>query len=141
MHSSLTASKGLVLALTLVVFCPGIAAAQKADGSASAPDQFDTLGEFSGSSAHGQVAYVTGFVDGLESSAFFDPEDKSVARLKKCVQGMTQDEITDIVREYANENPARWELDCTSETFFAINEVCTEKGLNILPKRLQWRGE
>jgi hypothetical protein len=54
---------------------------------------------------------------------------------------MTKDQMADIVREYAKENPARWELGCTSETFFALNGVCADKGLNILPKRLQWRGE
>jgi hypothetical protein len=139
MHGSHTTPKWLVLAL--VVLGSGIVAAQEADNPASALDRFDTLGEFSRSSAHGQVAYVTGFVDGLMSSAFFDPEDKSVARLKKCVQGMTKDQMADIVREYAIKNPARWELGCTSETFFALNGVCADKGLNILPKRLQWRGE
>ena len=139
MHGSLTASTRVVLAL--VMLCSGFAAAQEAGKQVSAPDEFNTLGDFSRSSPNGQVAYVTGFIDGLMSSAFFDPEDASVSRLRKCIQGMTKDQITDIVREYAKENPARWDLGCTSEAFFALNEVCAGRGFNMLPKRLQWRGE
>jgi hypothetical protein len=71
-----------------------------------------------------QRAYTMGIVNGLLISPFLGAEGKELNRIKKCLTGMTDSQITAIHTMYLQKNPTTWHKTPHVSFFSALIEVC-----------------
>jgi hypothetical protein len=109
-----------VLALLLCV-----SSARAADDVVAIHNGFLTGKQYRDESVTDQVQYSAGLVDGMLLAPFFEgAEDGKVAKLGKCVEGMSSDQIAAIFRKYLDDHPERWHLPMHSSGYAALVGVC-----------------
>ncbi len=69
-------------------------------------------------------AYATGVVDGMFLSPLFGAPKDEMAWFESCVEGMTDEQVAQILYKSVKENPADWHRSVHTEMYRALKKGC-----------------
>ncbi len=69
-------------------------------------------------------AYATGVVDGMFLSPLFGAPKDGMAWFESCVEGMTDEQVAQILYKSVKENPADWHRSVHTEMYRALKKGC-----------------
>jgi hypothetical protein len=116
-------------AILLVISCVLACGAQEAsrpdyDNAFPIPPGCYKAGDFLDLSFETQRAYAAGFVNGLFASLSLGADNSAVSALAHCTEGMSDDEVAEIIGKYIKERPDAWDLELNAESINAIARWC-----------------
>jgi hypothetical protein len=85
---------------------------------------FMTGNEFLALSRSVQSTYAMGLVDGMLLAPLFKAPKANMYWLETCTVGMTNEQVTAILRKELESNPATWHYAVHSAMYRAMLEVC-----------------
>jgi hypothetical protein len=107
----------------------GISASSSAqDGAVSIKNGFLTGNDFRLSTPSRQEGYAMGLIDGILLAPLFKGEKRTMAWLEGCIEGMTSDQVTAILRQYVEARPAEWNDGMHAFAYRAMRAACAAKG-------------